>query len=128
MTCHGTGFPTPRVIWRRKIGGSFHEVKDSPRFHVTTNGSLTIRNAKAEDETDYSCEIRNSHSYRADLTIKLNVNGKFYSRLFKEVNSYAHNNNDNNNNSDKNIATAMTTIDTNIQQANSFLLMSKLNK
>lgn len=74
ITCHGAGFPTPRTIWRRKVGGSFDEVKDLPRFRVTTNGSLTILNAKAEDETDYSCEIRNSHSYRADLTIKLNVN------------------------------------------------------
>ena len=81
ITCHGAGFPTPRTIWRRKVGGSFDEVKDLPRFRVTTNGSLTILNAKAEDETDYSCEIRNSHSYRADLTIKLNVNGKFYRPL-----------------------------------------------
>ena len=78
MTCSSTGFPRPRVIWRRKIGGSFNEIKYSSRFHVTANGSLTILNAKADDETDYSCEMRNSHSYRADLTIKLNVNGEFY--------------------------------------------------
>lgn len=76
LTCRGTGFPQPRTIWRRKIGGSsFHVVKNSPRFHVTTDGSLTILNARPEDETDYSCEIRNSHSYRNDLTIKLHVNG-----------------------------------------------------
>ena len=75
MTCYGTGFPTPRTIWRRKVGGSFDVIKESSRFYVTTNGSLTIKNATAEDETDYSCELRNSHSYRADRTIKLNVKG-----------------------------------------------------
>ena len=85
MTCHGTGFPTPRTIWRRKIGGRFDEVKDSARFHLTTNGSLTIVNAKADDETDYSCEIRNSHSNGVDLTIKLNVNGKLFCSWFTEI-------------------------------------------
>lgn len=85
MTCHGTGFPTPRTIWRRKIGGGFAEVKESPRFLVNANGSLTIVNAKAEDETDYSCELRNSHSYRAGLTIKLNINGKIFCSWFQEM-------------------------------------------
>ena len=89
MICRSIGFPVPRVIWRRKIGGSFNEIKDSSRFRVTTNGSLTILNATAEDETDYSCEIRNSHSYRADLTIKLTVNGKFWFFSGKSLNAWS---------------------------------------
>lgn len=76
LTCYGAGFPTPRTIWRRLEKGSFEKVKDSSRFVLTNNGSLTILNASAEDETDYSCEIQNSHSYSPHLTIKLNVNGK----------------------------------------------------
>ncbi|XP_028412686.1 Down syndrome cell adhesion molecule-like protein 1 homolog isoform X2 [Dendronephthya gigantea] len=74
LACYGAGFPTPRTIWRRLERGSYEKVKDSSRFVLTNNGSLTILNASAEDETYYSCEIKNAHTFSPHLTIKLNVN------------------------------------------------------
>lgn len=72
-----SGFPTPRVEWQRRIQKSFKPIPESPRFLASLNGSLTILNVTAEDETDYSCIACNPNTYKESRTTKLNVNGTF---------------------------------------------------
>ena len=75
MLCPVSGFPTPRVEWKRKSKGRFEPLPDSSKFHATLNGSLTILNVTKNDDTDYLCIAFNSKNTRESRTSKLNVNG-----------------------------------------------------
>ncbi|XP_064420214.1 hemicentin-2 [Latimeria chalumnae] len=53
--CTASGFPAPRITWRR--GDTF--LKNISRISITEHGTLAIKNAGPEDAGTYSCRASN---------------------------------------------------------------------
>ena len=73
--CVSVGIPTPVVSWARKVGGKYEKLTSSEKY-IVGETSLSIIDARYEDELEYAC-FSDSPRLVRNATAKLDVFGRY---------------------------------------------------